>query len=453
MAEQRVTPVSIAFGRKEMTEYPEITFAIENAFRRLDKETVTPWLFLQSKMPPVKDFDGRLIHYDGVQFEGSPRQRFWSGFIEPFLEETIGKGFQLALDYAKQRGLDSTECITVAQQALRSGAIRIYRRMQNIDRRLRGRGFPTSVSLKDIANEIRAMHSKIDQYYASAEKSVRAALVGKPQEALVHDLEQYFDAGQQNQRDGAIMNPTAFISYSWDDTDHKKWVKLLATKLRENGIESILDQWHTVPGDQLPQFMETAIRENDFVLIVCTPTYKSKSDSRAGGVGYEGDIITSEVFVSRNQRKFIPILSRGTWEQSAPTWIKGKRYVDLRAGTLNDDNFAELIATIFGKNEEAPPVAVAPTQPKHQATAVTSDRPDKHVAKVMEDILGLFRESKADAGHVLNMRGFMHRYVMNYNPKEKAAINSALAELEKQGVVELRSGQPFLTQAGVYYIY
>jgi hypothetical protein len=436
-----------------MAEYREIRFAIENAFRRLEKETVTPWAFLRSKMPEVKDFDGRLIRYEGVEFEGSPRQRFWSGFIEPFLEDIVAKGFQMALEHAKQRGFAATECITVARQALRSGVVDIYHRMQNIDRRLRGKGFPSSVSPKDITDEIGAMHSKIDGYYASAEKSVRAALVEKQPEILAYGVEHYPDPSKTNQRSGVTMNPTAFISYSWDDTNHKKWVKLFATKLRENGIESILDQWHTVPGDQLPQFMETAIRENDFVLIVCTPTYKSKSDSRAGGVGYEGDIITGEVFASRNKRKFIPILARGTWEESAPTWIKGKRYVDLRAGILNDDNFAELTTTILGKNEEAPPVAVAPTQPKHQAAAVTSGSPDKHVTKVMEDILRLFREAKADAGHALNMRGFMHRYVINYNPKEKAAIGTALAELEKQGIVELKSGQPFLTEAGVGCIY
>jgi len=343
-----------------MTEYPEITFAIENAFRRLDKQAVTPWVFLGAKMPDVKDFDGRRIHYEGVEFEGSPRQKFWSGFIEPFLEEIIGKGFQIALDYAKQRGFDGRECITAAKQALRNGVERIYRRMQDIDRRLRDGGFPASVSPKNIDNEIRAMYSKIDQYYASADKSVHVALVEGSQTLARHS-----HGSQTNQRDGVIMNPTAFISYSWDDPDHKKWVKLLATKLRESGIESILDQWHTVPGDQLPQFMETAIRENDFVLIVCTPAYKSKSDSRSGGVGYEGDIITAEVFVSRNQRKFIPILARGTWEESAPTWIKGKCYVDLRAGTLDDETFAELTATMHGKTEEAPPVGAAPTQPKH----------------------------------------------------------------------------------------
>ena len=67
----------------------------------------------------------------------------------------------------------------------------------------------------------------------------------------------------------------------------------MATDLRRDGIETILDQWHAVPGDQLPAFMEREIRENDYVLIICTPNYMLKSDERRGGVGYDGDIMTA----------------------------------------------------------------------------------------------------------------------------------------------------------------
>ena len=57
--------------------------------------------------------------------------------------------------------------------------------------------------------------------------------------------------------------PRAFISYSWDDDSHKQWVADLATDLRNDGVDAKLDQWHAVPGDQLPVFMEREIREND----------------------------------------------------------------------------------------------------------------------------------------------------------------------------------------------
>src|SRR4051812_18866820 len=111
-----------------------------------------------------------------------------------------------------------------------------------------------------------------------------------------------------------MTHPTAFISYSWDDDDHRVWVANLAERLRRDGVDVKLDKWHAVPGDQLSAFMEREIRSNSFVLIVCTPNYKKKSDTRKGGVGYEGDIMTAEVFTTQNHRKFIPILARGTWQ-------------------------------------------------------------------------------------------------------------------------------------------
>jgi hypothetical protein len=69
------------------------------------------------------------------------------------------------------------------------------------------------------------------------------------------------------------MSRSAFISYSWDDDAHKEWVRSLAERLRTDGVDVMLDRWAAVPGDQLPAFMERAIRENQFVVIVCTPRY------------------------------------------------------------------------------------------------------------------------------------------------------------------------------------
>jgi len=78
------------------------------------------------------------------------------------------------------------------------------------------------------------------------------------------------------------QNPKVFISYSWDDEAHKKWVKDFAARLRSDGVDVALDRWSVNPGGQLPEFMERAVRENDYVIIVCTPNYKDKSDNRAG---------------------------------------------------------------------------------------------------------------------------------------------------------------------------
>lgn len=157
------------------------------------------------------------------------------------------------------------------------------------------------------------------------------------------------------------MNPTAFITYSWDDQIHKDWVKFLATKLLGNGIKVILDVWEAIPGDQLPKFMEKSIRENDFVIIICTPNYKLKSDNRTGGVGYEGDIMTGEAFVDGQIGKFIPILKLGSPQDSLPSWLKGKYYIDFRTEDSFDNAYYDLISTLHGEREIAPKLGTKPS--------------------------------------------------------------------------------------------
>lgn len=142
--------------------------------------------------------------------------------------------------------------------------------------------------------------------------------------------------------------PVIFLSYSWDNDGHKKWVKNLSRQLQSYGIQTILDQDDLILGDSLPLFMEQSITNSDYVLIICTPTYKTKADIRKGGVGYEESIITSDVLLNQNHRKYITVLSSGSWVDSTPVWAQGKYGVDLSAQPIYDKNeFTKLVETIL----------------------------------------------------------------------------------------------------------
>jgi TIR domain len=157
-------------------------------------------------------------------------------------------------------------------------------------------------------------------------------------------------------------HPCAFLSYSHDGPEQRRWVLELATRLRRDGVETILDQWELEPGDHLPEFMEKAVRENDFVLIICTPSYKERSEQRIGGVGYEGDIMTAEVLTARNLRKFKPVLRSGEWNEATPTWLMGRVYADLRGDPYSEEHYRELLQSLLGIRPKRPPVGpvVAP---------------------------------------------------------------------------------------------
>lgn len=157
--------------------------------------------------------------------------------------------------------------------------------------------------------------------------------------------------------------PTVFISYAWEDEQHKQWVKQLADILIKNRIDAKIDQYDLSLGDRLPEFMEQSISQSDFVLIICTPEYKEKSDSRIGGVGYEGHIISDELFSGHNERKFIPIIRKGTFTTSVPKSLSGKLGVDLTDNDKMEEGLRLLIDTLLGKK----------TKPVIDSYEVTSD--------------------------------------------------------------------------------
>ena len=145
-----------------------------------------------------------------------------------------------------------------------------------------------------------------------------------------------------------------FISYAWEHDDHREWIKDLATQLRHDGVRVLLDQWEMVPGDQLPEFMAQAITQSKYVVIICTPRYKERSEAGLGGVAYEGDIMTAEVLLNRDHRKFIPVLRRGSWEEAAPTWLKGKFYIDLAGSPYSAEAYSDLLNTLLDARQQAP---------------------------------------------------------------------------------------------------
>ncbi len=155
--------------------------------------------------------------------------------------------------------------------------------------------------------------------------------------------------------------PTVFISYSWDSDAHRGWVIQLATRLRHDGINVVLDYWDLLPGGDRTKFMEKSIVNSEFVLIVCTPEYVKKANERTGGAGYETMIITSQLAKQIDQMKFIPVLRVGDFDDSAvPIWLQTKIGIDLRGDSYDELSYEDLVRTLHRENIKAPPVGPKP---------------------------------------------------------------------------------------------
>ena len=164
---------------------------------------------------------------------------------------------------------------------------------------------------------------------------------------------------------------SVFMSYSWDSDDHVQWVEEFAASLKSDGTRVLLDRWDVPPGADLPRFMEESVRDSDFVILICTPEFAKKSNSRRGGVGYEQSIVTAQILAgAASETKFIPILRTGSPAEAVPTALAARRWLDAREDTARESVLAEL-RTAFG----------SPSRPESERDAQT-DRPENEDLEV-----------------------------------------------------------------------
>jgi hypothetical protein len=157
--------------------------------------------------------------------------------------------------------------------------------------------------------------------------------------------------------------PIVFISYSWDNNEHKEWVLSLADKLCTDGIDVILDRYYLKPGSNLPHFVENNLNKADRIIIIFTKNYKLKADRRTGGVGYEYSIMNVELYKNQTtNEKIIPILREGSTEESIPTFMQQFIHIDTRNDENFENSYKDLIREIYNEPEiQKPKIGTKPT--------------------------------------------------------------------------------------------
>lgn len=74
-------------------------------------------------------------------------------------------------------------------------------------------------------------------------------------------------------------------------------------------------------------------------------------------------------------------------------------------------------------------------------------------SSVRNAVLSCFSESHARAGDVLNARALQHQHILKWNPKQLAALDLTLQQLETEGLIESKNGNFVLTQKGFDALY
>lgn len=241
-----------------------------------------------------------------------------------------------------------------------------------------------------------------------------------------------------------MQPPRAFVSYSHDSLEHKKWVLDFATTLRQRGVDAILDQWELNPGGDLPHFMETELEKADYALMICTENYVKKANKGTGGVGYEKMIMTSSMLSKIDSSKVIPII-RQSGTKDVPTFLKTKIYVDFSKDEDIEYNYDELLRTLLNAPLfEKPEVGSNPFRPLERSRP---DRTSDGVRQVMADITAAYE-------------GTAEPYLLYINLVEQTAfsrltLDTYVNEAIEQGLLEkpnLMRPAVQITKKGLAYL-
>lgn len=237
--------------------------------------------------------------------------------------------------------------------------------------------------------------------------------------------------------------PRVFISYSHDSQEHKKWVLDLATRLRNTGIDAILDQWELTPGADIPHFMETQLATANYILMICTDKYVDKANLGVGGVGYEKMMITAELMKSIESTKIIPIIKQyGT--RNVPTFLQSKYSINLSNADSFEFYYDELIRKFHGAPlYEKPEIGNNPFTPVKE---LIIDKTNDEIKEVMLIIVMLFENNTKDyilyseIVRNLNISRIMTDLILN------KMLDQKLIDNKKYGNTHLQ-----LTDEGKYY--
>lgn len=144
--------------------YPTLEKQIADASAAIRIAQVEPWISFEQGIS-VKRFDGRVIAYSGIQYVGSPREVFWSNYIEPFLEELAARQLVATTRMALEREVSARLALAECKGLLLAEFQNTYRRMADIDQRLRGAGFPDSVGAASWNRYYQSVEAFVEQHY------------------------------------------------------------------------------------------------------------------------------------------------------------------------------------------------------------------------------------------------------------------------------------------------
>jgi hypothetical protein len=153
--------------------------------------------------------------------------------------------------------------------------------------------------------------------------------------------------------------PRVLISYSHESSEHEQQVLEFTQQLRRDGVDAWIDRFEPAPPQGWPRWMHEQIERADFIVLVCTETYRQRFESKPGssagrGVTWEGMLARQLLYENRlDLERLVPVMFDGIFRDVVPTEVRGATHHMVYSG------YAQLVARLT-RTLAVPPAPLNP---------------------------------------------------------------------------------------------
>lgn len=126
-----------------------------------------------------------------------------------------------------------------------------------------------------------------------------------------------------------------FISYAHESEQLSDAVLDFSNYLRNQGIDSEIDQYEEAPPEGWPKWMTRQVQDADYVIIVCSELFYRRANDNSGnddglGVKWETSLILQQLYkLNSNNKKYIPVIVHHTEAKHIILPLQPYTYYDI----------------------------------------------------------------------------------------------------------------------------
>jgi hypothetical protein len=193
--------------------------------------------------------------------------------------------------------------------------------------------------------------------------------------------------------------PRVFLSYSHDGKEHEQRVLALAARLRDEGIDAWIDRYSAGPEEGWPRWVADQLRRADFVVSVCTMSYRRSFEGHnlpgAGlGVNQEGYLITQDLYETGHKTKKYVAAAFGSPYSDVPGELRGQPFFrlpqDYEALYRYVSDQPAVAPPALGQRRQLPPLPAQSLGNRHQSDITEFLTPEREELSRLAPSNGVF---------------------------------------------------------------